>query len=347
MHPSILDSEIFRTSSYTPKVIRGEEFQLADYPYLDVVMTDRCNSKCKFCIGDLLHDKIDGDLESFTAQIDHVVRNLNVREILLLGGEPTIAPMLFPLLEWLGGDFRRQGGLRMLNKVCMTSNGKKLKDPEFRAKLFRHGIITHLNLSLMSLDSEQQNFIHGSRSNVTLEDLQRIWWDCLHYGVNLRINTNVYKTNNDTSMKMFDFIHSVDGMCNSIKFSPLLQTDSFSVIPEVNEFNREYILTPDTYEELFNSTARILGQDGGLTIHNPNTFGFVEYTMVTPGKGEKLNVPVIFNYNHRGRMLHQATVYKQINNIKLLPNGNLSRSWNREELDHVIRFDPKKFPPEF
>lgn len=67
---------------------------------------------------------------------------------------------------------------------------------------------------------------------------------------------------------------------------------------------------------------------------NTRTFGFVEYRAVLAP------TPIILSHNHRGEMLKLAVELRKINNIKLLPNGNLSRSWNRESMEHVIKFPP-------
>jgi hypothetical protein len=52
-----------------------------------------------------------------------------------------------------------------------------------------------------------------------------------------------------------------------------------------------------------------------------------------------LNKPIILNWNvgkYTG-MMKGVTEQKQINNIKLLPNNELSLSWNRELDKYFIR----------
>lgn len=320
--PSLYETEIFRTVTHSPIVLNGEQFNLSSYPYLDIVLTDYCNSRCKFCIADLLEEKLVCNPDTFKQQITYAYEDLGVKEVLLLGGEPTVSMHLFDIILYLRAfDF---------NKICITTNGKRCKDEEYARKLMSSGI-THMNVSFMSVDAEAQNFVHGAKNNMTLEELKKLYEISCEYGVHLRVNNNVYKTNNSTYESLMAFYEAVKDSCDSIKFSPLLKTDSFSVIPEVNNFNRFYMLDDEHYEGLFNGVVESFESDYPI-VKNENVFGFVEYKMIC------LPTPIIFNYNHRGRMMKQATECKQINNIKLLPNGNLSRSWNRDELHHVIRF---------
>jgi hypothetical protein len=190
--------------------------------------------------------------------------------------------------------------------------------------------ITHMNVSIMSFDKEAQNFVHGTKNNLDFDGFLAISAMADACGVHLRVNTNVYKGNHDSVQGMADFFNSVRSHCDSVKFSPLLRTDAFSVVPKVNEFNRDFILPPEQYEALFDGMVDRLHDHPLVT--NARTFGFVEYKMIL------LATPILLNYNHRGQMLQRAVEHQEINNIKLLPNGNLSRSWNREELGHVIRF---------
>lgn len=320
---SSFKSEIFRTVKHQSKNINGTIYNLSDYPYLDIVLTDRCNSRCKFCISDLIHDKLDCNVDIFKRQIEYAVKEFGVKEVLLLGGEPTISPVLFEMISFCT--------TLNLNKICLTTNGKKLhQSKEFTQELMASGL-THINISIMSLDSGSQSFVHGTGvGNMDLNSLARAYKEATKHGVHLRINSNIYKSNHDNGSDMFGFYQAVKCFCDSLKFSPLLQTDSFSTVDEVTEFNKRYILTPTQYEELFNGFCSHFEENTPI-VSNKATFGFVEYKMIC------LEPPIILNYNHRGQMMKRAVEFNEINNIKLLPNGNLSRSWNREDLTQVLK----------
>lgn len=314
------DFEIFRRVTYSPFVNKGRTFQLSNYPYLDVVMNDHCNARCKFCIGHLVHKKQMLDIEVAKKKIEFAVKNLGVREVLLLGGEATINKDLPEFINWL----QWHG----LEKICLTTNGHKfVQDPVFLEKLCMEGL-THLNLSLMSLDREKQKHISGADVYIGLKELEDFYTECDTYQLQFRINNNVFRGNNDTPEEMLKFYDAVKPYCNSVKFSPLLKTDSFSTVNEVTEWNRQNILSDEKYDDLWNFVENSF--PGAAVVRNKATFGFVEYSMVM------LDVPIILNYNQHGQMKKKVVEEGKINNVKLLPTGELSLSWNREEHEYLI-----------
>lgn len=300
--------------------INGQVLHVNREPYLDIVLTDRCNRRCQFCIADLLEKKESCDVEVFKDQILHAVENFGVREVLIVGGEPTIAKGLFPILEFLRD-------IPEIKKVCITTNGDMLKEESFRRRLAP--LVTHLNLSLMHTDIQRQAKIAQKSTTVSLDDLRGICLDPVMSNVELRINCNVFRGNNDSVSNMVTFYHQVKELCNSVKFSPLLRVDDFSVVNQVTEFVKENILFPEEYESLFKGLEEVF--DAQPIVRNPHTFGFVEYSMIC------MQTPIILNYNHRGQMAQQARK-GYVNNLKLLTNGNLSLSWNKEDTSRVVRF---------
>ncbi len=321
------DFEIFRSSYYKPwKSPTGVELQLNEQPYLDVVVTDHCNRKCGFCIADLIEKKRDCDPETFKNQIDYAIKNLGVQEVLVVGGEPTIAKNLFEILGYLA-ELHNKGRLK---KICLTSNGDKLhkdgKATKFARELFKN--ITHLNLSLMSTCAESQRDIAGKRGKPidVLIDLPAIHEAA--QTVSVRVNANIFRSNLDTLGKIENFYDAVRPCCDSVKFSPLLRVDNFSVVEKTTEWVRQNILSPEEYEALYKSVETHFAEYP--IVRNSRTFGFVEYSMLC------LPTPIVLNYNHRNEMAKRASA-GFVNNIKLLTNGNLSLSWNRDDESKVIR----------
>lgn len=100
---NIKDFEIFQfaDNNYTPFSNNGKDYFLRNKTYLDIVLTDYCNSNCSFCIADLIHEKLTCDFDAFKAKILYAIENLNVKEVLLLGGEPTCYNKPIELIEWL------------------------------------------------------------------------------------------------------------------------------------------------------------------------------------------------------------------------------------------------------
>jgi len=310
--------EIFRWNEYRDIRIKGKPYKINRSPYLDIVLTDRCNRACKFCIADLVDKKEECDVDVFENQIDFAIDHYGVQEVLLVGGEPTLSKNLQKILEILW--------TRKLKKICITTNGDKLKNADFRQALLP--FVTHINLSLMHTDIQKQMEIGVRKKHITEEDLSEIYNDCKHYGTQLRINCNIFKGNNETPQEAISFYSEVLDYCDSVKFSPLLRVDDFSVANVVTEFVKNHIMTSQEYEHFFRSTEAEFSDNP--IVRNPLTFGFVEYSMICA------DTPIILNYNHRGRMAEFAKT-GHINNLKLLTNGNLSLSWNKGDDSHVIR----------
>lgn len=316
--------EIFRANKYSPITINGKQYQINEQPYLDVVVTDRCNRRCKFCIADLVENKQNCHIPTTYDQIRHAIKRYGVRELLFVGGEPTIFNGLFGILDWLSPGYLERGDL---DKICITTNGDMLKKEKFRRRLFQR--VTHVNLSLMHTDVQHQMDTAQTKNSVTIDQLKEIYEAAQEYNIELRINANVFKNNLDNYHKVNDFYEVVKDYCDSVKFSPLLRVDDYSVVNKVVDFVRNNILSNQEYEDLFTSVEAMYA--GYPLVKNPLTFGFVEYRMIC------MDTPVILNFNHRGMMAEKAR-RGYINNIKLLTNGNLSLSWNKEDESKVIRF---------
>jgi len=317
---NISDYEIFRVNEYESRYLNGIEYQVNKGLYLDIILTDYCNQNCGFCIADLLENKENCNIEIFKDQIRYAIEEIGVREVLIVGGEPTIAKSLLPILEFLE-QFN-------LDKICMTTNGHRLIDGNLPiAEVL--SVVTHLNLSLMSLNPEAQRTIGKTRNTISLDQLAFLYEKCKMYNTMFRVNNNVFRENNDTLNELLAFYEAVRNFCHTVKFSPLLKTDNFSVVNVVTEWVRQNILSDDEYESLFKQLEAHYSIYP--IVRNPFNFGFVEYAMIC------LETPIIINYNHRGMMAKKASE-GFVNNLKLLANGNLSLSWNKDFKDSVIRF---------
>jgi len=95
-----------------------------------IEITERCNLSCPTCFAGSSpqHSKV-MSLEKFTHQVDQLVAagKRNSDMIQLSGGEPTLHPRLFEMIDLL---FERG-----FHKVCINSNGIKLARPAFAERL--------------------------------------------------------------------------------------------------------------------------------------------------------------------------------------------------------------------
>lgn len=324
----IKDYEIFKFSEniYREFINKGTRYLLNQHPYLDVVLTDHCNSNCNFCIADLIHTKLNCDIDLFKNKILFAINKMNVDEVLLLGGEPTVSKDLLPMLKWLK--------TLKLSKVVMTTNGVRLAlDPKFRVNILSSGL-THLNISFMNTNTNKQSETVNSKRTLTLYDLGLIYSTASKYGVKVRINNNIFRGNNDTLDSALLFYYKVQGYCDSVKFSPLFPVDNFSVLNIKTNWVKNNILSEEYVENLFNQIEDYFSATHLISIiENHLQFGFVKNTMIP------LIIPIIMNWNfgkYTG-MMKKVTEESKINNLKLLPNNELSLSWNREQTKYYIK----------
>jgi len=330
MNINIKDFEIFKyhENEFTDFMNDGKIYSVNKHPYLDIVLNDHCNQNCSFCIADLIHEKLTLRLGLAQEKILFAIRELGVKDVLLLGGEPTLYRNLIRMINWMSG--------LGLDKIIMTTNGKRLgKDEKFRTKVLQSGI-TDINISVMSFDDDQAKKISGSDNPVTYAELNDIYLEALENNVKIRINTNIFKNNNDTVDAMSDFYLAASSISHSIKFSPLFEVDKFSVLDVKTEWTKKNVLDHKYLENFFTQYEEDVSDAFEVAIIvNDLQFGFVKNTLIP------LDIPIIMNWNfgkHTG-MIEKVLNHNQINNVKLLPNGELSLSWNREYEQYYIKTD--------
>lgn len=323
----IADFEVFKfgENKYRPFRNNGKDYLLNKEPYLDIVLTDHCNANCNFCIADLIHNKLVCNMELFKEKIAFAVNHMGVREVLVLGGEPTMSKDLIPMIKYLKS--------LKLDKIIMTTNGIRLaKSPSFRKEVFESGL-TNVNISFMNINPDKQNEVANSKCVMDVFELEKIYIDAKKYNVNLRINNNIFLDNNDTLEEVVKFYNCVSDYCDSVKFSPLLETDNFSVVDFKTKWAKENRLPDDVTLDLFNSIQQYFVDKNDVSIiENDLQFGFVKNTMIP------LRKPIILNWNFGNftGMMKKVTEEHKINNLKLLPNSELSLSWNRESYEYFI-----------
>ena len=323
----ISDYEIFKfgENRYTEFINNGKTYLLNKEPYLDIVLTDFCNANCWFCIADLVHAKLSGDYEIFKQKVLYAINNMNVKEVLLLGGEPTMSKMLIPMIEWLS--------TLGLDKIVMTTNGIRLaQNKEYREMVLSAGL-TNINISFMNIDIDKQKNIVNSKHILKVSDIKEIYKTAKEHNVNVRLNNNVFLGNNDCLSDIIDYYNQTHNYCDSIKFSPLLETDAFSVIDKKTEWAKTNRLTDEQVLNLFTDIQNYYADKYNVSIiENDLQFGFVKNTMIP------LKQPIVLNWNFGNYtgMMKKVTEEHKINNLKLLANNELSLSWNRELTEYFI-----------
>lgn len=299
--------EIFKQNIYFPTDIG----MVSNNAYLSIVVTNNCQCKCVYCINSETDHRFELPIDKAITNIKSLVEKYNIKEAILLGGEPTLHSNLFKLLKRL----RTEAGLQTIR---ITTNGIKLShNPDFIEKLVNKDYgIQGLNISFHNADfisySELKNICHFVKK--------------FNPNIKIRINTNIWKGNLDTIPSLKSFIDRIN-FVDEFRISNLILKDSFSVNPKNNE---KFVgLSIEEYNKLFEGICDFYSESFTL-IENPKTLGFVRYVLI-PTK-----IPIILNWNTSSSVSEQICENniktREINTFKCLVTGDISLSWNTNNI---------------
>lgn len=301
--------EVLRTCNY----IKNDKLNalVSDNLYLSIVATNSCQCNCPYCINSLTDKTLQMPLEKAKKNISKAIKELGVKEAVILGGEPTLYKDLFPLINFL-----KESGLR---RVGLTTNGIKLKDRDFLINLI------HTGIDFINISYHNEDFI-------TFDDLYDIYnfFKSEKYSwQKIRINTNIWKGNNDNLVTLDYFINQISLCCDEIRVSNIIHKDSFSVNSNNREDADNMYMSDEEYKRLFTQFIELKAKDYTI-IYNTKALGFVQYYLI-PSK-----VPVIVNWNIDSKVSEQICendLYeKKIHTVKCLVTGDISLSWNTNNI---------------
>jgi len=135
--------------------------------YLRVSVTDKCNLKCVYCYPDCdFHRNRAMDVASYET-IEKVVQegsHLGITKVRLTGGEPLLRKDLDVLITKISS-------IKNINTIALTTNGIHLSE---KAKILKSSGLTHLNISLDTLDNEKYKYItQGGNINHVLRGIDK------------------------------------------------------------------------------------------------------------------------------------------------------------------------------
>lgn len=304
--------EIFKSNVYIPT----EMGLVSNNAYLSIVLTNKCQRKCFYCINSETDKSKELPLELAKENIKKLNEKLGfkVKEAIILGGEPLLYPHdgILDLIRFL----RSEGIIPRL-----TTNGLNLVrnsniTVEDRIKQLVDAGLYGINLSYHNLD----HFVKQ-------EELNRIYRNCWKNRIKLRINTNIWRGNLDNLDDILFFLRTLNsfGCFDEIRISNLIQKDSFSVNSTKNGDNK--ILSTEEYNNLFQEIVDY--HSGNYAIfENKETLGFVRYVIIpTP-------CPIILNWNTFSTVSEQVCecLDNKINTFKCLVDGSISLSWNQNNV---------------
>lgn len=291
--------EIFKTNIYLPMDIG----LVSNNAYLSVVATNKCNRNCPYCINSDTDHSLSIPIRRMTKNVSELVNRYNVKEAIILGGEPTLHPDICNVIHGL-----KYAGIEI---VRLTTNGIALTD-QLLTDMVTFGLYG-LNLSFHNEDF------------ITYERLSQIYALCKKLGIKLRINTNIWRGNHDTVSDFLDFYQTIADKCDEVRVSNIIPKDTFSVNPKNDEKATQMILPDSVYNKFFQDLCDYYSQNMTL-IENKETLGFVRYILI-PNK-----CPIIVNWNIGSKVAEQICendiANRKINTFKCLVSGNISLSWN-------------------
>ena len=111
-----------------------------------------CNLRCKWCYAQSTEYLKEDDLDiSLAYQLINIFSELNIRHIVLIGGEPTIYPHLFEVIDYC----------HKMNIRCgIVTNGLKCAEIDFIKKLKTHDVHS-ISLSLKGENKEAFQDVTG------------------------------------------------------------------------------------------------------------------------------------------------------------------------------------------
>lgn len=165
---------------------------------LDVILTNKCNAKCSFCVQRNNTHYVAG---SNNPNLADIINSNDAKNILLVGGEPTIYHRLGELLE----------KIYKTKKVYLTTNGSYLG---VTSAMYRNlQLLSGLNISIHSPSEECNNKIFGIKDGLTPNGIEfQLIRDTVKFlkeknpSMNIRINANLFKGGIDSPEKAQEMI---------------------------------------------------------------------------------------------------------------------------------------------
>lgn len=248
-------------------------FLVSSQLFLDVIFTEACNRSCPFCIAKTVQ-RFPENIKKWKQSLHRAFELFSIQSIIILGGEATIDSHFWEKLELTAKIARAHG----TDRIILTTNGTMLAKPDFLDRLCASEIDS-VNLSRMHYDQEINDRLFGGNTP-TREEILNIF-RCLHAaGKSLRINVNIWRGNLDSPEEMDRFVQAFSGACDAVKFSPLMDTEMFGTIAQVQEFTAQHSIPDAQIRALYD----IWSARHRVVSRRANVLGYVDYAQVRSGE---------------------------------------------------------------
>ena len=167
---------------------------------LDVILTNKCNAKCTFCVQRNNKHYIP-KTETCTSNLASIIEKHKAKNILLVGGEPTMSHHLGPLLE----------KITKTKKVYLTTNGSYLAPVPAMYRNLQ--LLSGLNVSIHSPSEKINNDVFKIKDNscpdgIVFNNIRDTvkWLRSKNSSMNIRINANLSKAGISTYQDAYDMV---------------------------------------------------------------------------------------------------------------------------------------------
>ncbi|MHA2280097.1 MAG: radical SAM protein [Promethearchaeota archaeon] len=210
--------------------------------WLEVMLLPECNGRCEWCIEktgwhpkEKVHWKIIADEAINTGR----------KNIILLGGEPTLYKNLGTIIDYL-----HTAGL----KVYITTNGSRLNREYIQNEL---RFLSGINISIHSYNLDDNESITGVK--LTDDVLKEATYFLKSIGVNIRFNCNLIKDHIYDEEEILSYIRFAQILgADSVRFAEL-RNDQDNFIDLYKIFGDKYGLNDDPYLKGCNKNVEING----------------------------------------------------------------------------------------
>lgn len=183
------------------------------YVYLRLSITDVCNFRCNYCLPNGYQRPKERPHFLRLDEIQRLVRTfaqLGTQKIRLTGGEPTLRKDFLDIVHHIA----QTAGIRQL---ALTTNGYRMQRD---VSLWQQAGITHLNVSVDSLDPRQFQLITGeNKLHAILAGIDRAFEVGYH-----KVKVNAVLMKQYTAQSLNDFLAWIKDRPIQMRFIELMQT---------------------------------------------------------------------------------------------------------------------------
>ncbi len=178
--------------------------------YLRVSVTDKCNLRCIYCMGEKDNNFLKNDERLTDDEIYRIVKEsskLGIKKIRITGGEPLVRPDLIKIVSKINS-------IPSIEEIYLTTNGILLAD--MIDELAANGL-KGVNISLDSLNEERFNKITRlGKLNKVLEAINK----SIDLGIKVKLNTVI--VNDINKDEIIDFVNLTKEKNIDVRFIELM-----------------------------------------------------------------------------------------------------------------------------